>query len=217
MHDFQLILGNKNYSSWSLRPWLVMKHIGVPFKETLIPLDEPTSHEDILAISPSGRVPALKAGEMTIWDSLAICEYLNETFPQKNLWPKDPAERAFARSISNEMHSGFSDLRNHMPMNIRRSSPGKGRTPAVEKDIHRILEIWTHCRRHFGKSGEMLFGSFTIADAMFAPVATRFKTYSVELPAVCEKYMESVFELPAMQEWVKAAREEKWSIKHSDL
>ena len=153
MADFTIYLGNKNYSSWSLRPWLALKQTGAEFEEVVIPLSEATTRATILSYSPSGRVPALKHVELTLWDSLAICEYLAESFPAAQLWPADAAARAVARAVSAEMHSGFAALRNHLPMNMRSSFPNRGVTPEVQADINRITAIWRDCRKRFGGGG----------------------------------------------------------------
>lgn len=207
----KLIVGNKNYSSWSLRPWLAMKVAGVAFKEERIPLYGPQSKQQILAYSPAGKVPCLlvdekPGGPLAIWDSLAICEYLAEKHP--SLWPQEAAARAVARSVSAEMHSGFQNLRTHMSMNIRKAHPGKGRTPEALADIARIVAMWTDCRARFGQDGPFLFGRFSIADAMYAPVVLRFRTYAVELPEACRAYADAVLALPAMREWIAAAQAE---------
>ena len=190
----KLIVGNKNYSSWSLRPWLAMKVAGIAFTEQRIPLYLPGSKGEILAFSPAGKVPCLidetPAGRLAVWDSLSICEYLAEKTP--SLWPADPAARALARSISAEMHSGFPNLRTHMSMNIRKRYPDKGRTPEVLAEIARIVAMWSDCRARFGKGGAFLFGPFCNADAMYAPVVMRFRTYEVELPAACRAYADAV-------------------------
>jgi glutathione S-transferase len=192
-----LVVGNKNYSSWSLRPWLAMKVLGLPFEEKRIPLYGPGSKPELLKYNPAGKVPCLVDGAVTVWDSLAILEYLAERHPR--LWPADAAERARARSISAEMHSGFPNLRQHMSMNIRKRLPGKGRTPEVLAEIARVVQIWSPAR------GPFLFGEFGAADAMYAPVALRFLTYEVELPPACRAYADHVLALPAMQEWRRAA------------
>lgn len=214
MADLTLYIGNKNYASWSLRPWLVLKRTTVAFKEVVIPLYEPSSRQTVLKYSPSGRVPALRAGDLTIWDSLAICEHLAESFPGFDLWPKDPEARAVARAVSAEMHAGFGALREHLPMNIRSSFPGRGLTPEVQADINRIMALWRDCRSRFGEGqGDFLFGQFTIADAMYAPVVTRFRTYKVELEREAEAYCERIMAMPAMQEWVAAARNEPMIVE----
>jgi len=195
-----LVIGNKNYSSWSLRPWLAMKVLGVPFEEKRIPLYGPASKAELLKYNPAGKVPCLVDGAVTVWDSLAILEYLAERHAQ--LWPADAAERARARSISAEMHSGFAHLRQHMSMNIRKRLPGKGRTPEVLAEIARVVEIWSPAR------GPFLFGDFGAADAMYAPVVLRFRTYEVELPPACRAYADRVLALPALQEWMREAERE---------
>jgi glutathione S-transferase len=214
MADLTIYLGNKNYSSWSLRPWLVLKRTTVDFDEVVIPLYQPGSRETILKYSPSGHVPALRHGAVTVWDSLAICEYLAESFPNFALWPKDHEARALARSVSAEMHSGFEALRGHLPMNVRSSFPGRGVTPEAQADINRIMAIWRDCRSRFGEGrGDFLFGEFTIADAMFAPVVSRFRTYRIDLEREADAYCERVIALPAMQEWSAAAKNEPMIVE----
>ncbi|MEE8394276.1 MAG: glutathione S-transferase family protein [Rhodospirillales bacterium] len=207
-----LIIGNKNYSSWSLRPWLAMKQANIEFTEKLIPLLDQDWAGEIAKHSPSLKVPVLKDGGLTVWDSLAILEYLAEKFPGAGLWPSAAEARAQARAVAAEMHSGFSELRSHMPMNIRKQLPGKGRKGGVDKDIERVTAIWRDCRRRFGEGGDFLFGGFTCADAMFAPVASRFRTYAVELDDVCRPYAEAVLALPAFAEWAGGAELEPWTI-----
>lgn len=207
-----LVIGNKNYSSWSLRPWLLLKQAGIPFSELRIPLYTTESKAHILEYSPTGKVPVLIDGDVRVWESLAICEYLAEISPQSRLWPADRAARATARSISTEMHAGFGDLRKHMSMNCRKFLPGKGRTPEVERDISRIVAIWETCRNQFAGEGPFLFGHFTVADAMYAPVALRFAIYDVELPPVAAAYAETLRALPAIQEWLAAAQMETETI-----
>ena len=202
----KLIVGNKNYSSWSLRPWLVMKVAGIDFDEERIALYGPQSRQQILAFSPAGKVPCLMDGALAVWDSLAICEFLAEKNP--SLWPQDPAARAVARSVSAEMHSGFQNLRTHMSMNIRKFHPGKGRTPEVLAEIERVVAMWSDCRARYGQGGPFLFGRFSIADAMYAPVVLRFRTYEVGLPEACRAYSNAILALPAMKEWIAAATAE---------
>jgi glutathione S-transferase len=199
-----LVIGNKNYSSWSLRPWLAMKVLGIPFEEKRVPLYGPDSKRELLQYSPAGKVPCLVDGELRVWDSLAILETLAERHP--GLWPAEATLRARARSVSAEMHSGFPNLRQHMSMNVRKRHPGKGRTPEVLAEIARIVEIWSECR------GPFLFGPFCAADAMYAPVVLRFRTYEVELPAVSRAYAERVLALPALQEWMRDAERETESL-----
>ncbi|MFH1806581.1 MAG: glutathione S-transferase family protein [Pseudomonadota bacterium] len=212
-----LYIGNKNYSSWSLRAWLGLKMAGVAFEEKLVPLYGPDWAGKAPVISPSGKVPVLFDGGKTIWEALAILEYIADCRPDTMLWPLDIDIRAMARSVSLEMHGGFSALRTHMPMNLRKSLPGRGRNAAVETDIARIGEIFRTCRRQYGQGGDFLFGHFSIADAMYAPVVTRFKTYGVELDAVGNAYIESILALPAMQSWYTDAKDEEWVIASSEL
>ena len=201
-----LVIGNKNYSSWSLRPWLAMKQLGIAFDEVRIPLYGAGAKDKILKHSPAGKVPILQDGKTVVWDSLAILEYLAETHPR--LWPQEKDERARARAVSAEMHSGFPNVRNHMSMNVRKRYPGKGRTPEVMAEVGRIKAIWSQAR------GPFLFGDFTAADAMYAPVVLRFRTYDVE---VNREYMDAVLALPAMKEWIEAAEREPESIPEFDL
>jgi glutathione S-transferase len=208
MSELTLIVGSKNYSSWSLRPYLALAHTGQPFQEVVIALDQPDTAANIAKYSPSGRVPALLHGTLSIWDSLAICEYLAETFPQARLWPQEREARAVARAVVAEMHSGFSNLRQNMTMDIRARKPGQGRAPGVAEDIARIQALWNDCRARFGQGGPFLFGHFSIADAFYAPVVTRFVTYEVELDAVSRAYRDTVLELPALKTWTEAALKE---------
>jgi glutathione S-transferase len=214
---FTLVVGNKNYSSWSLRGWLAARAAGVPFDEVLVRLSEPGSKEALLKHSPAGKVPVLKHGERTIWDSLAIIEYLAEIRPDAGLWPADPVARAHARSISAEMHAGFSALRAGMPMNLRKSLPGKGRGRDVAEDIERIGAMWADCRARYGAAGPFLFGRFGAADVMYTPVATRFRTYAVELGDVCQDYVDAVLARPDFLEWHEAALDEPWVIAEDEV
>ena len=206
--DFALVIGNKNYSSWSLRAWLALKQADIPFREIRISLYTDKSRAEIEKYSPSGRVPALRDDGVTVWESLAIGEYLADKFPHRQLWPADPAARALARAVSCEMHAGFSALRSHMSMNCRKHLPGKGRTPEVLKDIERIAALWNDCRARFGRGGDFLFGRFSIADAMYAPVALRFVTYAVDLDPVSAAYVKTLSALPAIRQWIADARAE---------
>ena len=213
MSELTLYIGNKNYSSWSLRGWLLLKQVGTPFKEVIIPLNSPGPAPAIREHSPSGKVPALRYGDLAVWDSLAIAEYLAEEFHQSHLWPADRAARAYARSVSAEMHSGFANLRSQMPMNLRREPFFLPRTPEVEADVARICDIWREARRRFGeRGGPFLFGRFGIADAMFAPVATRFRTYGVPLDEVCSAYVSAIYDLDVMREWLEASEAEPWAL-----
>jgi len=203
-----LIIGNKNYSSWSLRPWLLLRHHGIAFDEVRLPLDTPEFANGIARFSPSRRVPVLHRGDLVIWDSLAICEYANEAFLDGRGWPADAAARAVARSASAEMHSGFQALRNALPMNIRKRA-SQFEVPADAKaDVARISQLWRDCRARFGAGGAFLFGEFSIADAMYAPVALRFQSYGVEVGDVERRYMDALIELPALREWIAAAQAE---------
>jgi glutathione S-transferase len=199
-----LIIGNKNYSSWSMRPWVAMTAFGIPFNEVRVLLDQPDTSSRIAEYSAAGRVPVLVAGEITIWDSLAICEYLAEQFQEKHLWPQDVAARAMARSVTAEMHSGFTGLRTAMTMNIRANLPGRGRTNEAQGDIGRISEIWEECLSRFGHH-QFLFGEFSLADAFFAPVVMRFRTYGVSLAPALQAYCDRVQAHPAVARWVSEA------------
>ncbi|HTZ38399.1 MAG TPA: glutathione S-transferase family protein [Stellaceae bacterium] len=213
MAALKIILGNKNYSSWSLRGWLALKATGEPFDEEVIPLDQPGTREALLKHSPSGRAPALHHGEILVWDSLAICGYLAETFPAARLWPDDPAAKAAARSVSAEMHAGFAALRGEFPMNIRSSFPGREISPEAQADVNRVMAIWRQCRSRYGAgNGDFLFGRFTVADAMYAPVATRFRTYRIDLEREADAYCDAIIAWPAMQEWIAAAGNEPMVI-----
>ena len=217
MSQFTIVIGNKNYSSWSLRGWLLVKRTGAPFDEVRVVLDTPTTRAELLRHSPSGRVPVLHDGDVTVWDSLAICEYLAERFPAAGLWPEETAARARARAVSAEMHAGFAALRDAMPMNCRARLPGKGRAPGVQDDIDRITALWRDCHERFGAGGDMLFGDYGAADAMYAPVAARFMTYEVDLDPTSRAYVDAVWSLPAIEEWVAAARAETERIEHEEL
>lgn len=212
MTSFSIIIGNKNYSSWSLRAWLMLKQTGVEFSEELIPLYEADSKEKLLAGSASAKVPVLKHGDLTVWDSLAIGEYLAEQFPDAGLWPTDREARAVARSISAEMHSSFVALRGDMAMDMRNSYPGHVPAAGVEEDIRRIAEIWNQCLEVAPGGGPFLFGAFSIADAMYAPVASRFRTYATKLDPVSEGYIDAIHAWPPVAEWAEAAKTEPYTI-----
>lgn len=212
-----LVIGNKNYSSWSMRPWVALTAFGIPFQEVRVLLDQLDTAARIADYSGAGRVPVLIAGEMTIWDSLAICEYVAEQFPDKHMWPADVAARAMARSVSAEMHSGFQGLRNAMSMNIRARLPGRGRTAEAQGDIGRVCEIWEECLSRFGHH-QFLFGDFSIADAFFAPVVMRFGTYGVSLAPALQAYCDRVLAHPAVARWVREAlAETEVAAKHDDI
>jgi len=205
----KLVIGNKNYSSWSLRPWLLLRHAGIAFEEVSLRLFTKEFNGEIARYSPAGKVPALVDGDVTVWDSLAISEYVAERFPEKKLWPADVAARATARAVCAEMHSGFGNLRSQMPMNATAVLPGLGWNVAVQQDVDRIAAIWSGLRAQYGAKGPFLFGEFTIADAFYAPVVSRFATYGVHLPDDAKAYADFILTLPAMQEWVAGAREER--------
>jgi glutathione S-transferase len=208
--SFTLILGNKAYSSWSLRPWIALKQAGVPFEERVIPIYMEGSSEAIRKYSPAGKVPILKDGDFTVWDSLSIIEYVAEKHPK--LWPADAKARAVARSISAEMHSGFVPLRKLCTMNLRRHYPNFELNDDVRENIARIDTIFAETRAEFGRGGPFLFGEWSGADAMYAPVVTRFKTYDVKLSKPSQDYCEAVLALPAMQDWYAAAEAEPWTL-----
>lgn len=216
MEPWLLVLGNRNYSSWSMRAWLAMKQTGVEFEEIRFHLGETDVRRRIRERSPTGRVPALHHGERVIWDSLAICEYLAEVFPRAGLWPVEAGARARARSVTAEMHAGFAALRASMPFNVRRESPGKGRSPEAIADVERVLEIWRGCREAHGGEGPYLFGGFGIADAFYAPVVSRLETYAVD-PGDCADYVRAVWEHPHVGEWREDARAESWVEPEFDL
>jgi glutathione S-transferase len=217
MAEFTIYIGNKNYSSWSLRAWLALKQTGIAFDEVLIPLDEANTRPDILRHSPSGRIPVLHRGDFIVWDSLAIGEYLAEQFPEASLWPAAAEARSLARAVSAEMHSGFPALRTHLPMNMRSSFPNRGVTPEAQAEINRITALWRDCSKRFGAGGAFLFGGFSIADAMYAPVVSRFRTYKIELDEEARLYTDAVWGLPALQEWLAAARNEPMIIERHEF
>lgn len=212
----KLVIGNKAYSSWSLRPWLLLKQAGIPFEEVLIPLNEPGSTDAMLHYAPTGKVPALVDGAVTVWESISICEYVAERFPDKQLWPAKPALRAEARSLSAEMHAGFQALRQHCPMNLRRLLPPKSRPCEAERDIARFSALVESLRARHAKAGPFLMGDFCILDAMYAPVATRCRTYGIVLPTRAQAWVDHMLELPAMREWYLAAAAEPWVLAASE-
>ncbi len=212
-----LVIANKCYSSWSLRPWLLLKQLGIAFDEVLVPLGQPDTPARIREHSPAGRVPVLKDGAVTVWDSLAIIEYAAERWPQAEAWPEERGARALARSISAEMHSGFQALRNGCPMNLGKRFAPKDRGEAVSRDVARIDALWQDARERYGQGGPFLFGAFSAADAMYAPVVTRFETYSVKVSPVSHAYMDAILALPAFQEWRTAALAEPWFYKEDEV
>ena len=209
-----LTIGNRNYSSWSMRAWLALRRTGADFEEQVFHLGEPGVRARIREHSPTGRVPALRDGTLTVWDSLAIAEYLAERFPEARLWPADRAARARARSACAEMHSGFAALRANMPFNVRRRSPGKGRAPGVEEDIARIRQLWRAC---LGDGGEYLFGDYGLADVFYAPVVVRFRTYAVALEEPEASWCARVLDHPHVRAWCEAAEAEAWVEPQYDV
>src|ERR1700761_4867653 len=212
-----LVIGNKNYSSWSFRPWLAMKVAVIPFDERVISLDAKDFKERVLPLSGTGKVPVLIDGETRVWESLAILEYLAERFPAAGLWPKDQVARAHARTTATEMHAGFVPLRSQLPMNTWRPVKHRELDDAAIANVHRIDALWSDCRARFGSDGSFLFGTFGAADAMYAPVVWRFHTYAVRVSDVARSYMQAVMALPAWQEWRLAARQEPWVLPHDEV
>jgi glutathione S-transferase len=217
MPTVKLMIGNKNYSSWSLRPWLLLEHLAIPFEEVRIALYTPESRPLLERSSPSGKVPALVDGALTIWDSLAICEYVAEMERGHAAWPAAREARAVARSVAAEMHSGFATLRERMPMNVRARHRRVARTAELDADIARVQQVWQTCRERFGAGGPWLFGDFSIADAMFAPVAYRFRTYDVACAGVAADYLATLLAHPAMQRWSSAAEAEDEVVESSEV
>ncbi len=217
MEKLELVIGNKTYSSWSLRAWLALKHTSVTFTEILLFMDTPEFKPAVRKYSPTGKVPLLKHGSLAIWDSIAICEYLAEQFPASKLWPEDVTARALARSVSAEMHSGFMAIRKNLPFNCRASGRHVPMTAELETEVNRVTELWCDCREHYGQSGPWLFGQFSIADAMYIPVALRFVTYGTKLDSTARAYVEAAQSLSVIQEWVAAAKLEKAVIETSEV
>jgi glutathione S-transferase len=209
MSDLTLVVGNKNYSSWSMRPWVLLTQLGIPFEEVKLRFNSDEWNAQIERWSPSRLVPVLWRGEQSVWDSLAIMETVHEWFPDRGVWPADPVARAFARSAAAEMHSGFRALRTHMPMNIRASHPGKGMNAEVKGNIDRIVALWLEARRRFGAGGPFLFGAFCACDAMYAPVVMRFRTYAVPLDPQAERYCTAMRESSGVRAWIEGALQEK--------
>jgi glutathione S-transferase len=215
--SLRLVIGNKNYSSWSFRPWLAMKATGIAFEETVISLEAEDFKERVMAVSGAGKVPVLIDGDIRVWETLAIMEYLAEKFPSAGLWPKDAAARAHARAIASEMHAGFLPLRRHLPMNIWRPVKVRPLDDGSKADVARIDAIWSDCRARYADGGPFLFGAFSAADAMYAPVIWRLRTYAVEVGAPARGYMEAMTALPAWNEWADAARREPWVLPHDEV
>ena len=213
----KLIIGNKNYSSWSFRPWIAMKAAGIAFEETVISLDAEDFKAHVAPVSGTGKVPVLIDSDVRVWESLAILEYLAEKFPNAGLWPADAAARAHARAIANEMHAGFLPLRRHLPMNMWRPVIKREVTPEAAANVARIEAIWNECRRRFGKGGPFLFGRYGATDAMYAPVVARLHTYAVAVGAGTRAYMDAVMVLPAWREWHEAAVKEPWVLATDEV
>ena len=209
MSELLLVMGNKNYSSWSLRPWILLKHLGLAFTERVLPLNTPEFARAVATLSPTGRVPVLKDGDLSIWDSLAICEYACELAGKG--WPRDRAARAMTRAVCAEMHAGFSILRSQWPMNTRALGRRTGPNPERTAEIARIEQLWSECRARFGSSGPWLFGEYTVADAMYAPVVLRFRTYGAPVRESSAAYMQTVLADAHMCEWLAAAAAESWT------
>ena len=213
-----LLIGNKVYSSWSLRPWIVMRAKGIPFDETLVQLRTEDTPERIRKFSPSGKVPCLVDGPITVWETLAIMEYLAEKFPDKSIWPANSAARAHARAISSEMHAGFVNLRSHCPMVVTQRFAAKPLPDGVQADVARITSIWTEARTKFADkaAGPFLYGAFSAADGMYAPVVTRLQTYSIAVDPSSRTYMDAVLSDPAYREWLAAAAQEPWVLQQNE-
>ncbi|WOJ89944.1 glutathione S-transferase family protein [Methylocapsa polymorpha] len=214
---FTLVIANKAYSSWSFRPWILMRHFDVAFDEIVVPLAQATTHEDILRYSPSGRCPVLRDGDILVWDSLAIIEYLAERLSQTPIWPRPQAARAEARSLAAEMHSGFMALRGLLPMNMRRPVAKRELTAEAEADVSRLEQAFSQARKRFGESGAFLFGEFSAADAMFAPVVNRLHVYDVSVTPQTRAYMDAVMALPAWRAWAAEAAAEAWRIEKYEI
>lgn len=213
----KLVIGNKNYSSWSLRAWLLLRETGIEFEEQRIALDTPSARRELTEVSEAGRVPVLQHDGMCVWDSMAIAETVAELWPDKHLWPTDRDARAHARSVCAEMHAGFATLRAGMPMNCRAMGRKVALPDELGEDIDRIIAIWTDCRHRYGKKGDWLFGDFSIADAMFAPVVLRFRTYGINLPESACFYPRRLLQSEAMQEWLLAAESETEVIDNEEI
>ena len=216
MSELTLVIGTRNYSSWSLRPWLLMRHLGLEFSERQYHFDTPEFESEVPKLSPSRRVPVLLHGELRVWESLAICEYASELAGGRG-WPADSGLRALARSIATEMHAGFEALRTSCPMNARATGRRVAMTPPLERDLRRIDAIWSGCRRDHGERGSWLFGDFGVADAMFAPVALRARTYGLPLSQLATRYLETMLADDYLREWVRASELESVVIPHEEL
>lgn len=215
----KLLIGNKCYSSWSLRAWLLMRVAGIAFTEQVVPLDEPGFKETVFAAAPGsgGTLPMVVDGDVAVWETLAICEYLHDTHPQAGIWPRDAAARAHARAVSSEMHAGFTSLRSACPMNLGKRFATRDRGPGVARDVERLTALWRQARERFGAGGPFLYGAFSAADAMFAPVVTRFDTYGIAVDPVSQGYMRSILALPAYREWLAGALVEPWIVAQDEV
>ena len=209
----KLIVANKAYSSWSLRPWILLAHFEIPFEEVVIPMDRLETRAEMLKYAPTGKCPSLHDGKIAVWESLAIIEYVAESYPEKAIWPRDKAARAHARSLATEMHAGFSALRNACPTNFRRKPKAIPLSDEVSADVARIEAAWAHAREAFGEEGPFLFGGFSAADAMFAPVVSRFHAYDIPVAKTTRAYMEAIMALPAWKAWIAEGEAEPWRIE----
>lgn len=211
----RLLIGNKNYSSWSLRPWLVLTHFAIPFDEEFVNLGAPDYKSVLASRSPSGRVPVLFDGDLILNETIAIIEYLADCFPNKPIWPLDVKSRALARAAAAEIHAGFADLRNRAPMNLRADYPGRVDYDTIKSDMRRLEVLWGELMARSG--GPYLFGEFSAADAMYAPVAARLRTYDIPVAKLTGEYVEAIFDLPAFKQWRKAALDEPWRIEEDEI
>ncbi|WEK05896.1 MAG: glutathione S-transferase family protein [Candidatus Devosia phytovorans] len=211
----KLLIGNRNYSTWSLRPWLVLKHFDIPFEDEVLQLSGEGWRENLAARSPTGKVPVLLDDDLVVPETIAIIEYLADSFPEKAIWPADRKQRALARAAAAEMHSAFGSLRSHAPMNLRAAHPGKVSVDSVARDLHRLETLWGGLLSVSG--GPFLFGAFTAADAMFAPVATRIRTYALPVSDLASAYVEAIYALPAFQDWLKLALHEPWIVDDDEI
>ena len=209
----KLVVANKAYSSWSLRPWILLAHFKIPFEEVVIPMGQPETREAMLQYAPTGKCPSLHDGRISVWESLAIVEYVAELFPEKAIWPRGKAARAQARSLASEMHASFQALRDACPTNFRRAPKAIALSDAVKADVARIEAAWAGARETFGKAGPFLYGRFSAADAMFAPVVNRFHAYAVPVGPATRAYMEAIMALPAWKAWIADGEAEPWRIE----
>jgi glutathione S-transferase len=217
LDKLELVIGNKAYSGWSMRPWLALKHTGAQFRETRVPLYVPGYKERVLEHAPSGKVPILKHGTVRVWESLAICEYLSELFPESRLWPESPAARALARAVSTEMHAGFTAIRNALPFNCRAQHRRVAISDEIQREITRVLALWHSCREAYGTGGPWLFGRFSVADAMFIPMALRLHSYDVTLDTSGQAYTETTLAHPPVREWIAAAERETEVMEDNEV